>query len=88
MIVIKIQRTEQHNIKYGSDFYKFIDEYCFKSKNLYNYANYIVRQEFINNNKWIHYNELFQLVKKSDPYKEIGSNTGQGTLRILDKMWK
>ena len=71
MIVIKIQRTEQHNIKYGSDFYKFIDEYCFKSKNLYNYANYIVRQEFINNNKWIHYNELFQLVKESDPYKDI-----------------
>lgn len=88
MIVIKIQRTEQHNIKYGSDFYKFIDEYCFKSKNLYNYANYIVRQEFINNNKWIHYNELFQLVKESDPYKDIGSNVGQGTLRILDKMWK
>lgn len=86
--IIKRKRTEQHNIKYGSDFYKFIDEYCLKSKNLYNYANYIVRQEFINNNKWIHYNELFQLVKESDPYKDIGSNVGQGTLRILDKMWK
>ena len=84
----KVQRCEQHNIKYGTDFYKFIDEMCFKSKNLYNYANYIVRQDFINNGNWIKYNQLFQFVKGSDPYKDIGSNVGQGTLRILDKNWK
>ena len=85
---IKIKRTEQHNIKYGTDFYKFVDEMCFKSKNLYNYANYIIRQEFINNGNWIKYNQLFQLVKESNSYKDIGSNVGQGTLRILDKNWK
>ena len=84
----KITRCEQHNIKYGTDFYKFIDEMCFKSKNLYNYANYIIRQEFINNGNWIKYNQLFQLVKESEPYKDIGNNTGQGTLRVLDKNWK
>lgn len=85
---MKVQRVEQHNIRPNSDFHKFIDEYCFKSKNLYNYANYIIRQEFIENGRWIRYNELFQLTKDSDAYKEIGSNTGQGTLRILDKVWK
>lgn len=85
---MKTQRAEQHNIKRNHPMYSFIDAYCFKSKNLYNYANYIIRQEFINNNKWIQYNELFSLVKDSEPYKDIGSNTGQGTLRILDKSWK
>ena len=35
----KVQRCEQHNIKKDSDFGKFVDEYCFKSKNLYNYAS-------------------------------------------------
>lgn len=85
---IKVQRCEQHNIKPNSDFHKFIDGYCFKSKNLYNYANYIIRQEFINNGNWIQYNKLFNIVKDSEPYKDIGSNTGQGTLRILDKAWK
>ena len=88
MCKAKVQRCEQHNIKYGTDFYKFVDELCFKSKNLYNYANYIIRQEFINNGNWIKYNQLFQLVKESEPYKDIGNNTGQGTLRILDKNWK
>lgn len=28
------------------------------------------------------------MVKDSESYKDIGSNTGQGTLRILDKNWK
>lgn len=83
-----VQRVEQHKISRASPFYKFIDGYCFKSKNLYNYANYIIRQEFINNNKWIRYNELFQLCKESKPYKDIGSNVGQATMRILDKSWK
>lgn len=88
MCKAKVQRCEQHNIRYGTDFYKFVDEMCFKSKNLYNYANYIIRQEFINNGNWIKYNQLFQLVKESEPYKDIGNNTGQGTLRVLDKNWK
>ncbi len=83
-----VKRVEQHIIKLDSEFGEFIDDYCFKSKNLYNYANYIIRQEFINNDRWIKYNELFKLVKGSEPYKDIGSNTGQGTLRILDKNWK
>ena len=85
---LKVRRCEQHNIKRDSEFGKFVDEYCFKSKNLYNYANYIIRQEFITNDKWIKYNELFQLVKDSESYKDLGSNVGQGTLRILDKNWK
>ena len=63
MCKAKVQRCEQHNIRYGTDFYKFVDEMCFKSKNLYNYANYIIRQEFINNGNWIKYNQLFQLGK-------------------------
>ena len=85
---MKVQRCEQHIIKLNTDFGRFIDDYCFKSKNLYNYANYIIRQEFITNNNWIRYNKLFEMVKDSEPYKEIGSNTGQATLRMLDKAWK
>lgn len=88
VIFTKTQRTEQHNIGQQNVMWKLIDEYCFRSKNLYNYANYIIRQEFINNGKWIQYNELFKICKESDPYKELGSNVGQQTLRLLDKNWK
>lgn len=85
---LKVNRVEQHIIKKAHPSWKLIDDLCFKSKNLYNYANYLIRQEFINSNRWIQYNELFKLCKDSESYKEIGSNVGQQTLKILDKNWK
>lgn len=75
-------------IKKSNENYKLIDELCYKSKNIYNYANYIVRQEFINNNNWIRYGKLAEITKTSEPYKDLGSNVGQQTLRILDQNWK
>lgn len=41
------QRVEKHIIKSNNQHYNMLDEFCFKSKNLYNYANYQVRQCFI-----------------------------------------
>ena len=81
-------RTEQHLIKHTNSEWSLIDEYSHRSKDLYNYANYITRQEFINNGKWLHYVEVWRLVKLSDPYKAMGSNVGAETLRMLDKSWK
>lgn len=96
---MKVNRTEQHRIKKNNQFFPIIDNLCWKSKNMYNYGNYIVRQEFIGTSKekeqglresanWIQYNKLFEMVKDSEPYKELGSNVGQATLRKLDKAWK
>lgn len=42
-----IKNKERHNIKKGHKLYNECDRVCFLSKNLYNYSNYIVRQEFI-----------------------------------------
>lgn len=74
---MKVNRTEQHIIKRNNSNWKLIDDLCFKSKNLYNFGNYIIRQEFINNDTWIRYNQLFQMCKESNSYKEMGSNVGQ-----------
>lgn len=85
---MKTNRVEQHLIKKNNPLWETIDQMCFKSKNVYNYANYIIRQEFINNNRWIRYNELANIMKDAEPYKELGSNVGQQTLKVLDKNWK
>jgi len=96
---MKSNRVEQHRITKSNPDWVLIDELCWKSKNLYNYANYIIRQEFIDTSKekeqglrekanWIKYNTLFQLVKDSEPYKDLGSNVGQQTLKLLDNNWK
>ena len=83
-----VNRVEQHLISQRHKMYDFVNEMCLKSKNLYNYANYIMRQEYIATQQIISYNDFFKICKNSDCYLQIGSNTGQATLRMLDKVWK
>lgn len=87
-----MNRVEKHIIRSNNKYYKMLDEYCFKSKNLYNYANYIIRQEFINNGNWIRYNELDKIVKNKEnnyDYKNMPlGSSAQQCLKLLDKNWK
>lgn len=68
--------------------FKICDDYCKRSKNLYNHANFIVRQEFINNNNFLKYIDTQKIMKVEDSFKSIGSNSGQMTLKILEQNWK
>ena len=87
-----MNRVEKHIIKSNNKYYNLLDEFCYKSKNLYNYANYNIRQEFINNGKWIRYNDLDKLLKQEGnnfDYKNMPlASTGQQCLKLLDKNWK
>jgi len=85
---VKVNRVEQHQIHKTHSLYKVIDEYCFRSKNLYNYANYLIRQEFINNGKYIKYRDMDKILQKTEPYKELMSQAAQCTLQVLDRSWK
>ena len=46
-----VNRVEQQIIRKSHPLWKTIDKYSLYSKNMYNYANYIIRQEFIKNGK-------------------------------------
>lgn len=87
-----MNRVEKHIIKSNHKYYNLLDEFCFKSKNLYNYANYIIRQEFINNGKWLRYNDLDKILKKEGndyDYRNMPlANSSQQCLKLLDKNWK
>jgi putative transposase len=60
---------------------------CFSSKNLYNHANYILRQEFENNRRYISYREMNKNLKHHDLYKACMSQPANSTLRNLNKAW-
>lgn len=60
---------------------------CHLSKNLWNEANYIVRQEFFKTGKWIRYNTLAGTLKDSENFKSLGAQTAQQILRVLDRSW-
>lgn len=83
-----VQRVEQIMIKKNHPKFKVIDEMCLKSKDLYNYANYIIRQEFINNNHYIKYMDMNKELKTHQQYKDCMSQPANCVLRVLDKNWK
>jgi len=64
-----------------------ISSLCHFSKNLWNEANYAVRQEFINNHIWIRYNTLAGTFKTSENFKSLNAQTAQQILKILDRSW-
>lgn len=85
---MKTSRVEQQVISKQHPLWKTIDDMCFKSKNLYNYANYIIRQEFITTGKYINYYEMNKNLKTQIDYKNCMSQPANCTLRLLDKNWK
>jgi putative transposase len=76
--------TESHIIEQTNE----LDELTFKCKNLYNKANYIIRQEFISNGNYLSKFEMFTLCKYLDEYKALPVRIGRGVLRTLDANWK
>ena len=85
---MKVQRAEQIIIKKDHPKFKLIDEMCFHSKNLYNEANYIIRQKFIESGEYINYYDMNKEFKTHDNYKLCMSQPANSTLRLLDKNWK
>ncbi len=85
---IIVKRTEQIQINKNHELWSYCDEICFAAKNLYNFANYTVRQEFIKSGRWIRYRELDKMLKDHESYKNLPAQTSQQVLRLLDKNWK
>jgi transposase len=83
-----MQLTERHIIKSTQHRFAEIDELAFKSKNLYNAANYVIRQSFVYGWGYINYNEMSRLMKSHEAYKALPAKVSQQILMILDKNWK
>jgi len=84
----KILRSEQHQINKNHIMYKVIDEFSIRSKNLYNAANYIIRQEFFTNKIIPTYKQMDMRLQKTPEYKSLMSQASQCTLQVLDRNWK
>ena len=95
-----MQLVERHIINKNHLFYDELDSIGFLSKNLYNKANYIIRQEFISTSKekelgkrdkanWIRYKKIQKQLQddKDFDYKKLPSKVSQHILRLLDKNW-
>lgn len=88
----KIVRMETHKIKSNHDSYQTLVKLSHYANNLYNQANYLVRQNFIFNNKYLNYYDLDKLFRKhkdlQDNWSQLPSHARQQTLKLLDQNWR
>ena len=83
-----MQLVEQHVIKRDDARWQKIDNAAFASKNLYNAANYIVRQAFIGEHVYLDNVKVFHLIKHTSAYKALPAKVSNLVLDQLHKNWK
>lgn len=88
----KVKRTETHKIKPNHKSYMTLVRLSHLSNNLYNQANFIVRQNFIYNNRYLNYYKLYKLFRRhhdlQDNWNQLPSQTRQQVIKLLDQNWK
>jgi putative transposase len=81
---MRVIRTERIWLKQTEQLRKL----CHISKNLFNEANYLVRQAFFNEKKWIRPSQLYQEMSSSVNFQQLPAPTAQKVLQLVDKAWK
>lgn len=81
-----VTRVERHVIKESQD----LQDICHKAKNLYNYANYLIRQNFFAKTKLPSaYSLINDFTRQNQPdYRALPPQTAQQVIRLLGKNWK
>ena len=80
--------VEQHIIRKGDPRYAKIDAAAFASKNLWNAANYLVRQSFIFQEKYLNTTEVFHQIKSHEAYRALPRKVSNQVFIQLHDAWK
>ena len=62
--------------------------FCHISKNLYNEANYRIKQALREQGKRLRYSQLYHHIKGSPNYRELPAPCAQQTLKLINRNWK
>ena len=79
-----VPRTEVMEVKP----HRTLSTLCHQTKNLYNTANYVCKQQFQQQEKVYTYYELDRKLKGEECYKILPVHTAQHTLKLLSRNWK
>ncbi len=83
----EIQLVEQHFIKATDPRFAEIDAAAFASKNLWNAANYILRQAFIHQNRIVNFKDLYRTIKTTEAYCSLPRKVSNQVLIQLKTAW-
>ncbi len=80
----KVLRVECIELSY----HQALSTLCHQVKNLYNRANYLVKQSLNKKHKLLVYYDLNTLLKEEECYRVLPAHTAQHTLKLLCRNWK
>src|SRR5437016_1062160 len=80
--------VEQHILTNTHPRFAALDQAAFAAKNLYNAANYLVRQSFIHQNLYLNYYDVHAQMKAHEAYQALPRKVSQQVLRMLDQNWQ
>jgi hypothetical protein len=83
-----MQLVERHVIKQADPRFQALDRAAFASKNLYNAANYVVRQTFIFQGTYLDYHEMQRHMQEHEAFRALPAKVAQWVLRLVDKNWQ
>lgn len=83
-----MQLVSKHIIDRNHWLYKRLDNLCFLSKNLFNYANYLIRQKFIISGEYLDYYKIQKLCQGKTDYLALPAKVSQQVLLRLHESWK
>jgi putative transposase len=83
----EIQLVEQHIITASDPRFLEIDAAAFASKNLWNAANYVLRQPFIHENRIVSWKELYAKIKPTEAYQALPRKVSNQVLIQLKTAW-
>ncbi|MBN2304993.1 MAG: transposase [Anaerolineae bacterium] len=83
-----MQLAEQHVIDRHDARWAAIDHASFLAKNLYNTANYVVRQEYFFHHHYLPYTEMDKLMKRDPDYCALPRKVSQWVLKQVHHNWQ
>lgn len=91
-MMTKVKRIETHKIKDDDNSYDTLVHLSHLSNNLYNQANFIIRQNFTKNHQYLNYYAIEKIFRKhydlQENWKQLPSQAKQQILRLLDQNWR
>lgn len=72
-----MQLVEKHIIRLNHALYKECDRLCFASKNIYNQAFYLIRQEYETSKTYNVLNDSYSYMKDKDCFKQLPQKVAQ-----------
>ncbi len=65
-----------------------LSKLCHLAKNLYNLANWYVRQDFLKLNNFLNYYDLDYILKDKQVFRKLPSQTSQQILKLVNRNWR